>query len=193
MKKNITKKIIILSSFALLLTAVWNTHNNSSTKKEVAKEDFIEAKKVTSKDSKDFTTKKSSQRSIAAINPKKSKDQRKRIGGLVNQPIINTINAPKKTWKTKYKENFFRMGHNAQIKNFEIKHKKSATLVKRNIAKNVEHILVSYNLPNGDAYSFEAYIDSQTGQLVQAWNKTRPEFKKGLNLSGQGKVYKPSI
>lgn len=114
---------------------------------------------------------------------------------VVGEPIMNTATLKKSNkvsedWKEKYTKNFLRMLPKDQaLKDFKIKVKKSLLKVKNNVGRNMEHIVVSYKKPNGYPFSFEALVDSETGAVIQTWNKTRYEFNDTVKLNPAGKRY----
>jgi hypothetical protein len=151
---------------------------------------------VKSKEVKNNTKSKdinSSTRSIASVPPvKRPSPSIKRVytGSFSNLADITLTNKVNKNWKKLYKSNFLRMASVKKVKGLKIELKKSMVQVKNNIGRNLEHVVVSYIKPNGQPFSFEAIIDSETGHLVQTWNKTHYEFKKPFKIQGAKYLYK---
>ena len=66
-----------------------------------------------------------------------------------------------------------------------IKKGSSLILLKNKKARYAEEVLVTYLMPNGNQYSYNALIDSSNGNVMKTWNRTRHEFyvDKGLKFS----------
>lgn len=132
-------------------------------------------------------------RSIASLPSKIGKDKkslnRQIVGELYDLKKIKFNNKVRKDWKEKYETNFLRMASVKDVKNLKIKLKRSILKVKNNVGTNYEHIIVSYNKPNGQPFSFEALIDSETGSLVKTWNQTKYEYKKPSKIEGSKYLY----
>jgi hypothetical protein len=64
-------------------------------------------------------------------------------------------------------------------------HRQSLLWVEKNQGRNIEEVVITYILPDGQQNSAQAYIDSETGEVIQTWNRTVHEknIKKGLKLS----------
>lgn len=89
-------------------------------------------------------------------------------------------------WKEDYRRKFLRMSAIKKVQKLKIESIKSIVKIKNNTARNLEHIKVSYLQENGDPFSFEALVDSETGSLIRSWNKTRYEFKKSISFNPKG-------
>ena len=187
------KKKYLLPTLFVLSVSVFLLIQPRYSKQELALKE-LEKQKKTHKDIKTQKKEKTNFRKIASIPTKKPdlkiKDKpmkREIIGSRLNENQITMLNSVAKDWKDKYQKSFLRMTKNQQIKNLEVTLKRSIVKVENNIGKNLEHIIVSYTNQKGDPFSFEALVDSSTGQTVQSWNKTRYEFKTPLKLKGNGK------
>ena len=99
-------------------------------------------------------------------------------------------NKVSKDWKEKYTKQFQRMAAIKDLKDFNVELKRSIVKVSANTGTNFEHILVSYIKPNGQPFSFEALVNSETGTMVRTWNKTRYEFKKNYKIEASKYLYK---
>ncbi|MBT4791145.1 MAG: hypothetical protein HON90_06205, partial [Halobacteriovoraceae bacterium] len=77
-----------------------------------------------------------------------------------------------------------------KVKNLKVELKRSFIKIKKRSRQSVEHILVSYTKPNGQPFSFEAHIDSNTGSTIQVWNQTHHEFKKSVKIKASNFIYK---
>ena len=99
---------------------------------------------------------------------------------------IKYINETNPEWQTAYTKKLLRLGKGKKISQLNVEHQKSMVEVKRKSARNLEHVRVSYLDENGNPFSFEALIDSETGSMVRSWNQTRYEFKKPIVFSTEG-------
>lgn len=192
MKKRVVLPIVFLFSVGLFLLIQPKYSKQELAKKELArqvKKGDVVSKKVGPKEN---------YRKIASIPPKnpsvkrasiKTPEDRTVIGNINNQDNLIVVNKVSKNWKEKYQQSFLRMVNSHEVKNFEVKLKKSILKVKENTAQNLEHVVVSYTNAHGDPFSFEALIDSATGQSVQTWNKTRYEHKHPPKLKARGREF----
>ncbi|MAZ48502.1 MAG: hypothetical protein CME65_08060 [Halobacteriovoraceae bacterium] len=100
--------------------------------------------------------------------------------------FINSVNPD---WQKIYTKKLLRLGKAKPVSELKIDHQKSLIQVKKNSARNLEHIKVSYLDESGNPFAFEALVDSHTGSLVRSWNQTRYEFKKPLSFSAEGTAF----
>ena len=146
------------------------------------------------KDKSAFPTIQSKSKEPIKVVSKTKRNQRpkSRINGRkilghhnINTDAIILTNKISKNPLIKYQANFERMLGDQKAKNFKIELKRSVIKLSSNkFGRYLEHVLVSYIKPDGEPYSFEAYIDSQTAQVVQSWNKTHYEFRTPAALTG---------
>ncbi len=134
-------------------------------------------------------------RHIASINkPKPAKKlplhNREVIGETQDLAQLKMKNKISKDWQDKYKKNFMRMTFEEKLKDFTIEKKRSIIKVQNKIGRYLEHVVVRYVRPDGKPFAFEALVDSETGSLVQTWNRTRYEFKKHVKIDGSKYRYK---
>lgn len=118
------------------------------------------------------------------------KENRHYIGSFKDINEISFSNQTSSDWEDKYKKRFKKSLYGKEIKNFKIEKKRSVVRVRKNVGTNLEHVVVSFTRPDGNPFSFEAYINSETGQLVKSWNKTRYEYKKPYKIEGMKYLYK---
>jgi hypothetical protein len=197
MKKN-KNKLFLIIPMIVLAAFFWVTKTDQE--KTIITDSNIQKKQTPSAFSRPDlnsikavkkTKKKVIARSIASVP--RIKALRKVIGSKLPIDQIHISNTVSSNWKAKYTSNFKRMVNTDDIINFEVKNQKSVVLVKRNHGINVEHVIVSYKTTGGVPFSFEAYINSETGQMVQSWNKTRLEIRRSIKLSPVGKEFSPTI
>jgi len=103
-------------------------------------------------------------------------------------PITNAIN-PK--WIDTTYSNLraqLNLGTTKQFK-VSITELKSVVFVKHGIGKYAEHVMVSIKKDGGRARTYEALVDSQTGSILQTWNKTRAEKRESIQVSIQGRGF----
>lgn len=136
--------------------------------------------------------KKSGMRKPASVslNLNNKTIKRRYIGSSIPKDKIVLLNSESKDWRKKYKHNFLRMVKEDKVKDFKITLKESLIKVTRNSGRYIEHVIISYKKPNGDPFSFEAYIDSESGRVIQSWNQTRYEFKNPTVFKATGYKYK---
>ena len=118
------------------------------------------------------------------------KENRHYIGSFKDINDITLTNQTSDDWEDKYKKRLIKSLYGKEIKDFKIEKKKSIIRVRKNVGTNLEHVIVSFTRPDGKPFSFEAYINSETGQLVKSWNKTRYEYKKPYKIEGMKYLYK---
>lgn len=137
---------------------------------------------------KPHTNKKSKPIDLVVIDSKKVITKREVVGSKGQKyHIVNSVNKDWKKLATKKLE--FTWGHKAG-RLIEITNIKPAIYVKHGIAKNVEHVRIALTNEKGKRSGYEAYINSETGSIIQTWNRTRYEFNKPLSASGKGKGFK---
>jgi len=81
------------------------------------------------------------------------------------------INKVSKDWDKKLSRHYKR----TVDKKIDVKIEKldSMIVVQRNGGRYSEHVLVTLTKPNGEISSFNAHIDSETGAIIQTWNRVR--------------------
>jgi hypothetical protein len=66
---------------------------------------------------------------------------------------------------------------------------KAAIYVKHQIGRYVEHVKISLTKKDGVTSSYEAYVDSQSGAIIETWNQTRFEFRSIASLESKGNEF----
>ncbi len=91
---------------------------------------------------------------------------------------LKMINEPKKNWKEL-------MGHELmkfQVDGTKVMVKEEFSIIKITDDKGryIEQVIVSYLVPNGKRNSFKAFVDSETGAVLETWDNTihEPLFAK---------------
>lgn len=178
-KKNNNNKFIIFVGVFLLVSLIFVFKKNKSTFKETVttSKSTKKYKPITKKEAKQSVS-KNVEKSTKPLEKKHSKSQQKK-----------SIQAGK--WEQAYTQNFMRMTKASPVTNFHIKNLKKVTLLKNKRSIHAQHVIISYKNAAGIPMSFEAHINSQTGQLIQSWNKTRLERRKTASLDPQGREYNP--
>lgn len=114
-----------------------------------------------------------------AANESKSKEVRRITSGThkdqfeKNQKNYSFLNRPSKKWKDKYaqaKLQFYPEGTKLLIK-----HKLSVLDISQKGARHLEKIVVNIIKEGLPPTSFEAFVDSESGEQIRAWNKTHHE------------------
>jgi hypothetical protein len=198
MKKFNSKKFLfIIAPITGLAIFFWFSNNKTTTNSN--QKTLVQTKKTYQKNSQNLKPTKpiikdkaSGLGRTTASVPTKLQSRRV-IGSKLPIEKLHLSNKVSSSWKEKYINNFQRMTKASNIIDFKVKNQQSAIYVKRNYAINVEHVIVSYKTPGGVPFSFEAYINSETGQMVQSWNQTRLEIRRSIGLSSKGKGFTPSI
>jgi hypothetical protein len=193
------KSPIIISVFAIAILSVFilvdyksetGTLTKSKLKLKLKPNGHAKSKEV-----------KSPTRSIASIKDTKrniplkkiNKDDsniiqdRKVVGSSSRKyTLVNKIN---KDWKKlATKKLVFTWGHKIG-RIIEIDSIKPAIYVKHGIGKNVEHVRIGLTDENGKHSGYEAYIDSESGSIIQTWNRTRYEINKRVSANAKGKGF----
>jgi len=161
--------------------------NEQKTTKTSVQTKVIEkklSKKSEKVEDKNISTPK---RDIASIKPKNIFNQREVIGSYNRHEPLKFANAISKDWKDKFQSNLVRNLKTEDYKDINIELKNSLIKVNKNVGVFIEHILVTIHRPDGSPFSYEAHIDSQTGSMIQSWNKTKYEFKNKLKLNPTGR------
>lgn len=169
--------------FALILTGENKVDSRLNIPRKIA------SKKPQNEISKRKNRPSSINRKIAAISPPIKVIKAELVGitesELKNMPQSNTRS---EKWEQKFREKFAQIDNSLRKNSIMIKHKRSIIKKENKSARNFEHILVSYRLPNGNPYSFEALVDSETGTMKQSWNRTRYEKRIPTKLDGTNKL-----
>ena len=90
-----------------------------------------------------------------------------------NDSNVKYLNTPSKDWKRKYAD--LKLQTLPQGTKVLIKHNESLLHVNKHGAKYVEKVVISIQRENSAPNSFEAYVNSETGEQINAWNKTHHE------------------
>ncbi len=107
---------------------------------------------------------------------------------LKDLPITNKIND---NWKDITYSNIndqLSLSPNANYK-LSIKEIKPVVYIKHGIGQYAEHIMVSIQKDNKRSRTYEALVDSETGTVIQTWNKTRPERRESVKVSIEGRGF----
>lgn len=132
-------------------------------------------------------------RSIAAISPA-FKKKLQYLGVTPEElKVFPRSNKRADDWQAKFEQSFEESRSLLGFNSFQIKHKRSVLKKENKSLRHFEHIVVRYKLPNGNPFSFEALIDSETGTMVQSWNKTRYERREPTSLDGTNKMFLRSL
>lgn len=83
---------------------------------------------------------------------------------------LTLINEPKDYWQ----ETFAQKLLDTQLPDTKmyVKHTDSALIINRQKARAVEEVMVTFRLPNQNISSYMAWVDSETGSIIQTWAKT---------------------
>ena len=87
-------------------------------------------------------------------------------------------------WLTNLEKNLVNILPNS----LKLKRKRSLIKKENKSSRRLEHVIVRYQSPSGNPFTFEALIDSETGVMVQSWNKTRYEKRLPIALDGTNRM-----
>lgn len=118
------------------------------------------------------------QRTPASTKPAPIKKARKSLPGrewnlFANQKIPKKIsfkNEPKEDWKALMGQDIMRFLR-PDTKLF-VKKEKSLTILERDGGLHVEQVYIKMISPEGRQYSYQAYVNSETGKVIKTWNRT---------------------
>ena len=129
-------------------------------------------------------------RTPAALSPKQP-EKREIInssGKCVSKKIL-AKNEISKEWKEKLGQNLLRFLR--PDTSVYIKKQKSVSLLENDRLRHAEVVIIQLKSPEGRRYSYNAYVDSQSGKVLQTWNRTIHEFygEKPKKLSPAGTLH----
>lgn len=67
-----------------------------------------------------------------------------------------------------------------------LKHEKSVIEVFQSSAKYMEQVLVTFSMDDGSQYSYRALVESDTGKILETWDRTKNEFPYRLKRQKVG-------
>lgn len=115
-------------------------------------------------------------RKVVGLPPNQSKQDLKKFV---------PANTPSPVWKKAVEKSVINQA-GGKVKGLEVKQLESLIWIQDNIPLNVENVMVSFLDPDGRKITFKAMVDSQSGRLIQTWD--RPVFddysanKDGIRL-----------
>lgn len=184
--KNNTPQYVLVAFALVAVTVTYNYFKNIQLEKRSKMQAATKAEEVLKEVRKEP---QSPSRKVASIPTqtsviKKYKD-RKIVGTFKADkdfPITNKVN---KEWKqlafnklNRYLKDDTKM---------TIEPVKSAIFVKHNIGRYVEHVKIIFKKENGLVSAYDAYIDSQSGNVIRTWNRTKIEYRDNYKFSSKGK------
>jgi hypothetical protein len=188
------KSPIIISFFAVMILSVFilvdyknetGTLTESKTIKKLNSISQISKPSRSIASIKDIKTKSSLKKIV--LKDIKIEPKRKVVGA--NSKNYNLVNKISKDWKgLATKRLKFTWGHKAG-RIIQIDTIKSIIYVKHGLGKNAEHVRITLTDENGKHSGYEAYINSESGSIIQTWNRTRYEINKQLSASSKGQEF----
>lgn len=134
---------------------------------------------------------KTEKRSPASLRPNAQTESLKgRLWNLhANQKLPKEIsfqNSPKDNWKSLMGQDVMRFLRPETL--LFVQKQKSLTLLERGVGLHVEQVYVKMISPEGRHYSYNAFVDSETGKVVRTWNQTihEPMGKKTTKMRPSG-------
>jgi hypothetical protein len=97
---------------------------------------------------------------------------RRILGNIKNQDFdkINFINSTTIDWKNKLSEKLLK--HRTRKAKLLIKSEKSVIKVQNGSARYLELVAVTFLFKGDDSNSFKAFVDSETGEVLQTWSQS---------------------
>jgi hypothetical protein len=194
-------KKCLLITFSLMLVLggylLWSYNNQQEQWQTYNKIDHekIESYPTTDKEVIKYklpaVTGTSKKRSPAAIAPK-AKRERSIINPSGKKLGKNTSakNQISKEWKERLGQNLLRFLR--PDTSVFIKKQGSVSLIEQNQLRHAEVVIIQLKSPEGRRYSYNAYVDSESGKVLQTWNRTIHEFygQKPKKLAPAGTLHK---
>jgi hypothetical protein len=91
-------------------------------------------------------------------------------GKLTEKQPVRLLNEYNPDWEANLAEDLMRF--QASASTMLIKHEEQVALVSPHGVTLAEQVIVSTLRSNGEVLSFKALVDSETGELMQTWNRT---------------------
>ena len=191
------KKLILIGSlFSVAIICYFAYQKSKSTEQwqtfNKVNHDLIQSYPTTKKEQKKYKlpvpSPQAKKRMPASLKPTKEASKRAVVNpmGKKIDPKKKPINEVNKEWKEKLGQNLLRFLRPETL--VFVKKQKSVTLVEDNLLRNAEVVIIQLKSPEGRRYSYNAYVDSETGKVLQTWNRTIHEFygKKQKKLAPSG-------
>lgn len=136
-------------------------------------------------------------RSIASTAPP-TLYQGRMIFGQIDQEILdeeaelNAINEPDPDWKNSMAQALIDTQESSTT--LFLKHLNSVVMVRGQMGRYAEEVLVTFQLPNKNISSYIALVDSQTGQMISTWSPTINHNYRAAppRLSPSGALFSPA-
>lgn len=183
MKSWITLLSVSMLTAGFLMFFLTNETSKNPTEINRSQASLEKTKKITS-------TNKKITRSIANVMPAKVLTKTQYVG-LSEKDLGRYPQSNKRAsdWKEKFINSLKIQNENLGNNGISIKHKRSILKKENKSSRNLEHIVVRLKLPNGNPFSYEALIDSETGSMIQSWNRTRYERREPILLDGTNRHF----
>lgn len=151
----------------------------------------LTSKMASSKQEKVLNLQSEIKRTVATVKQvvkkklRKSKKVPRKLVGVLPQfqqkfdgfPIVNKYS---KDWKKNYQNSLVaNLPKDAKV---DVTFLESVILVEQSRKKLAEKVFVSIKLNNGEESTFNAHVNSQTGQLIQSWNVRRFEYPQQVGF-----------
>lgn len=190
------KLILIASLFSVAIICYFIYQKNNTTEQwqtfNKVNHDLIQSYPTTKKEQKKYklpvASTQAKKRKPASLKPTSEPTKRAVVNptGKKIDPNQKTVNEVNKEWKERLGQNLLRFLRPETL--VFVKKQKSVTLVEDNLLRNAEVVIIQLKSPEGRRYSYNAYVDSETGKVLQTWNRTIHEFfgKKQKKLAPSG-------
>ena len=183
------KKASLLTLFILLVSAIYKIHQYSSDQHLEEWHTYSKAKNdnkqvvfwdSTEKELKQARVpdKEDVKRKPSSLSPKVSK-----VKMLAGREITGEVEANTKhlKWTNSYHDDWKEKLGNSLLRFQEpdakvmVKKNKSVVEIKKGKGRLMEHVTITYLLEGDETTSFNAWLDSETGEMIRTWNKTIKE------------------
>lgn len=200
------KKISFLTALLFCGLLIWKSHEQTQPNKSwvayekpketlIKREPLAEEKKYLSSDEE--TNSAEPVRSPAA-HPAPAQLNGRVVFGNAEQDILEgekdvvAINDPHPDWQSFLAESLLDT-QESETKLF-LKHLQSVVMVRKDQARFVEEVMVTFQLPNQNISSYMAIVDSETGKMISTWSPTiNHNFRtKPPRLSPTGALFSPA-
>jgi hypothetical protein len=180
------KKLKYITIFTVTLTIALVVYKYKTEEKDIQKSSWQTYEKVGPKITTHGSTEQEMRKSRVNTSKKRTpasiskiKKGRTMTGSLhkeYDKAKASFLNKPADDWKEKFvKSKFVVFGDETKIL---IKHKDSIIQVNKKGAMYLEKVVVSIQRDNEPPMSYEALINSETGQQIKSWNRTKHENVK---------------
>ncbi len=150
--------------------AVWQTYEqkNREVKKHVSTKKELKAAKINPAPARAPASLNKNIKKVGRVETDAFKEKYS-----TSKQKVKYTNTPSKEWKDKFAKN--KLQYYPEGTKLLIKHKSSLIDVTKDGARYLERVVVNVIKEDSPPISYEAFVDSQSGDQVKAWNRTHHE------------------